>query len=105
MARLKTDDPVVRANILVAAEGLFSERGFAGTSTRDIAASAGVTSAMVHYYFGNKDGLYRAILENAVATVRSFIAEAAQSRAPASVRLTRFIEVEAAYLLSHTKLA
>ncbi len=104
MARLKTDDPVVRAKILAAAEQLFSERGFAGTSTRDIAASAGVTSAMLHYYFGNKDGLYRAILETAVETVRAFIAEAAKSQAAASERLTRFIEVESHYILSHANL-
>ncbi len=104
MARIKTDDPVVRANILAAAERLFSERGFAGTSTRDIAASAGVTSAMVHYYFGNKAGLYRAILENAVATVRSFIAQAAESQAPAGERLTQFIEAESRYILSHARL-
>lgn len=104
MARLKTDDPVVRAKIMAAAERLFSERGFAGTSTRDIAASAGVTSAMLHYYFGNKAGLYRAILQTAVETVRSFIAEAAESQAPASARLTRFIEVESNYLLAHAKL-
>src|ERR1044072_6088467 len=104
MARLKKDDPVVRANILAAAETLFSERGFAGTSTRDIAASAGVTSAMVHYYFGNKAGLYRAILETAVETVRSFIAQAADSPAPADERLTQFIEGEAHYILSHRNL-
>jgi AcrR family transcriptional regulator len=104
MARLKTDDPVVRAKIMAAAESLFSERGFAGTSTRDIAASAGVTSAMLHYYFGNKAGLYRAILENAVETVRSFIAQAAESQAPAGERLTQFIEVESHYILSHAKI-
>jgi TetR/AcrR family transcriptional regulator len=104
MARLKTDDPIVRAKIMAAAERLFAERGFAGTSTRDIAATAGVTSAMLHYYFGNKAGLYRAILETAVETVRSFIAEAAESSAPADKRLTRFIEVESTYLLSHRNL-
>jgi AcrR family transcriptional regulator len=104
MARLKTEDPVVRAKILAAAEILFSERGFAGTSTREIAAKAGVTSAMLHYYFGNKAALYRAIIETAVETVRSFIAQAVESRAPAGERLTRFIEVESDYILSHGNL-
>ncbi|MEW6129477.1 MAG: CerR family C-terminal domain-containing protein [Acidobacteriota bacterium] len=105
MARLKTDDPIVRANILAAAEELIAERGLAAASIRDIAATAGVTSAMVHYYFGSKDGLYRAMLENAVESVRSFIAAVSATPAPAPAKLAQFIEGEVHYILSHPKLA
>jgi TetR/AcrR family transcriptional regulator len=50
------------AAILTAARVLFAERGFAGASTRAIAESAGVNLAMIHYYFGNKERLYRRVL-------------------------------------------
>lgn len=52
-----------RSEILQAARGLFAERGFVGTSVRSVAAGAGVDPALVHHYFGTKEGLFRAALE------------------------------------------
>ncbi|MDT3445477.1 MULTISPECIES: TetR family transcriptional regulator [unclassified Pseudofrankia] len=52
-----------RAEILRAARALFAERGFVGTSIRAVAAGAGVDPALVHHYFGSKEGLFRAALE------------------------------------------
>ncbi len=49
--------------ILETAERLFSELGYNGTSTRAIASEAGVNMAMLNYYFGSKEGLYKAIFE------------------------------------------
>jgi AcrR family transcriptional regulator len=43
--------------IMEAAEQLFADHGFAGTSVRDIAESAGVNLAMISYYFGSKEKL------------------------------------------------
>ena len=40
-----------------AAEELFAEKGFDGTSVRDIAETAGVNLAMINYYFGSKEKL------------------------------------------------
>lgn len=45
---------------------LFAERGFRGTTTRDLAARAGVNEAIIFRHFINKTGLYRAILEEKV---------------------------------------
>src|SRR5678815_6090761 len=57
------DDATVRESLLEAARRLFLARGFAAVSIREIAAEAGATAAMIHYYFGDKLGLYRAMLE------------------------------------------
>jgi AcrR family transcriptional regulator len=51
-----------REHILIAAEQLFGERGFDGTSVRDIAQSAGVNLAMISYYFGSKEKLLEALI-------------------------------------------
>ncbi|HUS73020.1 MAG TPA: CerR family C-terminal domain-containing protein [Sedimentisphaerales bacterium] len=51
-------DKPVQDRLLDAAEQLFSEHGFEGTSVRDIAAIAGCNIAAVNYYFGGKDKLY-----------------------------------------------
>ncbi|HKG21665.1 MAG TPA: TetR/AcrR family transcriptional regulator [Blastocatellia bacterium] len=101
MARSKAEDPEARANILAAAEELFAARGFAGTAIRQIAANAGVNGAMVHYYFGNKEGLYRAILEMAAGGVRALLEQAAGGAGPIEERLAHFIEAYFDYIFGH----
>ncbi|KLD64924.1 CerR family C-terminal domain-containing protein [Dyella japonica] len=49
-----------RQRIIDAAVTLFGEHGYAGASTRDIAAAAGVNAPALQYYFENKEGVYRA---------------------------------------------
>lgn len=51
----------VKDRLLDAAENLFCEHGFKGTSVRDIAASAGCNIASVNYYFGSKEKLYEQV--------------------------------------------
>lgn len=51
-------DKGVKDRLFNAAEELFCERGFKGTSIRDIASSAGCNIAAVNYYFGGKNNLY-----------------------------------------------
>lgn len=52
-----------RKAIVDAAVCLFAERGFRGTTTRDIAASVGVSEPVLYQHFRTKSDLYRAILE------------------------------------------
>ncbi|HEX2846632.1 MAG TPA: TetR family transcriptional regulator [Chitinophagaceae bacterium] len=47
--------------IMEAAEKLFADKGFEGTSVRDIAEDAGVNQAMISYYFGSKEKLMEAM--------------------------------------------
>jgi AcrR family transcriptional regulator len=55
-----------RAALLIAARTLFSTRGFANTGVRDVAELAGVNSSLVGRYFGSKQGLFRATLEQVI---------------------------------------
>ena len=50
-----------RAAILDAAEAQFSEHGFDAVTMRQVARRAGVDSALLHYYFGDKRGLFDAV--------------------------------------------
>ena len=52
-----------RVQILEVAIKLFSQRGFSGTTTKEIARLAGVSEAMVFKHFANKQELYSAILD------------------------------------------
>jgi AcrR family transcriptional regulator len=76
----------VRAALLAAARKLFSERGFHEVGTREIARAADVNPAMIHYYFGDKEGLYRAMLEavfdHLVGRVRQVVASSSGGTSP-----------------------
>jgi AcrR family transcriptional regulator len=56
---------ITRERILKAAERLFAERGYDGTSIRTIVAKAKVNQAAINYHFDGKDGLYREVLRAA----------------------------------------
>lgn len=53
-----------RQQILRVAVRVFSEKGFRGTTTKEIAAAAGVSEAIIFRHFANKDELYSAILDH-----------------------------------------
>lgn len=61
LSRIRTQNT---ENILAAAEQEFVLHGFKGTSMQSIADRAGLPKANIHYYFGNKEGLYRSLLEH-----------------------------------------
>ena len=52
-----------RAQILETAVDLFSKKGFRGTTTKEIAAAAGVSEAIIFRHFASKDELWRAIMD------------------------------------------
>lgn len=56
----RSDGIQAKGHLLGCALRLFAEKGFAKTSTREIAQAAGVNIAAISYYFGDKEGLYRA---------------------------------------------
>ena len=61
-----------RSQILAVAVSLFSNRGFRGTTTKEIAHAAGVSEAMVFRHFATKDELYAAILDYKVCSGEKF---------------------------------
>jgi TetR/AcrR family transcriptional regulator len=66
-ARRPRDAVETRRRLLDAAEAEFAAKGFAGARLRDVAHTAGVQQALIHHYFVDKEGLYRAVLEHAIA--------------------------------------
>jgi AcrR family transcriptional regulator len=51
-----------REQLVAHATRIFAAKGYASTSTREICQAAGANVAAIHYYFGDKEGLYRAVL-------------------------------------------
>ena len=70
--------------ILDAAEDLFAERGFAGTTLRDVATRVGIQIPSLYNHFENKEALYAAVLERGLEPVlgilSNLVAESGQQR-------------------------
>jgi AcrR family transcriptional regulator len=74
----------MRERLLDAAVMRFAAEGIAATSTAKIASDAGVTAAMVHYYFKNRESLLDAVAEERLlSNVQSVWTPAAQAETPA----------------------
>ena len=67
-----------RGRILSAALDLFAASGFDGASTRTIAERAGVNLPAIQYYFGSKEGLYRAVVEQFSQQMQAGVAPIAE---------------------------
>jgi AcrR family transcriptional regulator len=57
-------------DVLAAARALFAERGYRATTVRGIAATAGVTPAMVHHFFGSKQQVFLAAIRMPIDPVQ-----------------------------------
>lgn len=60
-----------RERLLQEALRIFADKGFAKASTREICQAAGANVASIHYYFGDKAGLYRAVLLGPIEALTS----------------------------------
>jgi AcrR family transcriptional regulator len=72
----RTNDPVrTMAGILDKATQEFAEKGLSGARIDEIAAATQTSKRMIYYYFGSKEGLYLAVLEEAYRRMRSIESE------------------------------
>ena len=69
----------MRERLLASATQLFGEQGIAATTMAQIAEAAGVTSAMVHYYFTNREKLLDAVVDERIARSIAFVWESVDS--------------------------
>jgi AcrR family transcriptional regulator len=96
-----THDPTSRDQILDAAERLFAARGFARTTIKDIGREAGVNSALLYYYFADKDQLYREVLRRFVTRLIARTAGALTAAGPPDARLRAFVTAQAETLAAN----
>src|SRR6478672_52881 len=100
MAHPVTDTPS-RDLILDAAERLFAAQGFARTTIKQIGRAAGVNSALLYYYFADKDRLYREVLQRFVSRLVARTMAGSEGRGDPEARLRAFVAAQAAALAAH----
>ena len=99
---MRQRDRETRERLLKAAAQLFADRGFKKVTVRDICRVARANVAAVNYHFGDKTGLYREVLQQAIETIRSTneAARAAGEGLPADERLRQYIKVSLCRVMS-----
>lgn len=97
-------DSPSKDQILDAAERLFAQQGFTGTTIKQLGQTAGVNSALLYYYFGDKERLYRAVLERLVTRLVGRTAGRLATEAPPSQRIRGFIEAQVETIMANPQL-
>jgi len=89
---MKTEKIDKKQAILEAAEKLFCETGYEGTSTRQIAKESGANMAMINYYFGSKEGVFMEIMTSRIAGFTSQLKIINEDKVSALEKLHKVIE-------------
>src|SRR5688500_14496147 len=88
----RTNDPErTMAGILEVATREFSEKGLAGARIDEIAAATQTSKRMIYYYFGSKEGLYVAVLEESYRRMRTIESELHLEDLPPEDALRRLV--------------
>lgn len=87
--------------ILDAAEEVFARLGYSGARTQAIADTAGVTKAMIHYYFDSKEKLYRAVLDRILFELIKLVQEVTASDTTRVEQLDLFVRGFFDYVARH----
>ena len=98
----RTNDPErTKADILEVATREFSEKGLAGARIDLIAESMRTSKRMIYYYFGSKEGLYIAVLEEAYRRMREIEGQLHLEDLPPEAALRKLVGFTVDYQLAH----
>ena len=98
----RTNDPArTRADIIEVATREFADKGLAGARIDLIAEAMRTSKRMIYYYFGNKEGLYLAVLENAYSSMRGIESQLHLEDLPPEDALRKLVGHTVDYQLAH----
>jgi AcrR family transcriptional regulator len=95
-------DEAARDRLLRAALSLFDRKGYTTTTVREIVEAAGVTKPVLYYYFGNKEGIFLALMREAFSAFSEMLSAAGQRRGSAREKILELCD--GVYVLVKAKL-
>ncbi len=95
------DGNIVRANIIEAARTLFAQKGYSGARVDEIVTRARTTKPMIYYYFGSKERLFAAVLEDIYAGMRNIEQSLKLADLPAMDAMRKVVQVTFDYHADH----
>ena len=95
----------VRQRLLEGAAELFTQKGYAGTTVREIVGAGGVTKPVLYYYFRNKEGIYLELMRQAFTRVDDLLQAALEDQGSATQRLLRLCDRVYSLFMENVKVA
>jgi TetR/AcrR family transcriptional regulator len=92
----------VKEKLHSAAAEVFARKGYAAATVREIVQKAGVTKPVLYYYYGSKEGIYKAVLDAALRDFEDRLAAVENLKGNATLRLTRLCEEVYSIFRRHT---
>lgn len=86
------NETTTKATIFRAAAKLFAEKGYNGVSMREISEQSNVTKPTIYYYFGNKEGIYKALIREALAYHTEDLKKISQLDIPVKQKLVELMK-------------
>lgn len=90
--------------ILDAAEARFAAKGFDSTTIKQIAGEAGVNTALIYYYFADKEALYHAMVERLITRIAGAMGTVLARAADPAAAVRDFARNHHAFLESHPRM-
>lgn len=101
----RVSDASARRRVLGAAAELFTSKGYAATTVREIVAKAGVTKPVLYYYFGSKEGIYLELLRDPFSQFEAIVKEQKVDTGDAKTRLLSLADRVFSLFLDHLDVA
>ena len=101
---MKEETSNTEQSILKAAEKEFLKKGFSGSKTTEIAKEAGVTHAMLHYYFRTKENLFNKVFEEKARQLADTFLSRVDESLPFLEKIKCFIEAHFDLLTANPEL-
>jgi TetR/AcrR family transcriptional regulator len=103
--RLEPPEMEVRDRLLTCATELFTRKGYAATTVREIVTAAGVTKPVLYYYFKNKEGIYLELLREPYSKLEALLEAVRDPRGTATSRLLKFSDQVFSLFVEHLQTA
>ena len=97
-------ESTTKATIFKIAAKLFAERGYNGVSMREISEQSRVTKPTIYYYFGNKEGIYKALIKEALTYHTDDLKQIASLKIPVRQKLADLMKRRFQISLRHPEL-
>lgn len=98
------NEGTTKAIIFRAAAKLFAEKGYNGVSMREISLQSRVTKPTIYYYFGNKEGIYKTLIKEALAYDTEDLKQIADLNIPVKQKLVELMKRRFQLSLRHPEL-
>ncbi len=98
-------DGTARGRLLKSAIDLFTRKGYAGTTVREIVTAAAVTKPVLYYYFRSKEGIYLELMRGGFSQFDSVLEKSLSERGSARQRLTQLCNRVFSLFLEHIDVA